>query len=101
MPFNSIFSWFIKKRIHQIDLFKKYPFEVQEELLSNLIKQSQHTEWGKSYDYANIGSYAEFNKAVPLTDYTILKPFVDRLLKNEQNLLWSSDIKWFASHQEL
>lgn len=96
MPFNSLFSWFIKKRIHQIDLFKKYPFEVQEEVLQQLINRAAKTEWGLKYDYASITSYTEYNKNVPLTDYGVLEPYVKRLLKNEQNLLWASDVKWFA-----
>lgn len=96
MPFNSLFSWFIKKRIHQIDLFKKYPFDVQEEVLKNLVGQAAKTEWGEKFNYDKIESYSDFNKQVPLTDYEVLKPYVDRLLKNEQGLLWDTDIKWFA-----
>ncbi len=96
MPFNSIFSWIIKKRIHQIDLFKKYPFEVQQEVLNFLVSHSKDTEWGKKYNYDQISSYKDFQKTVPLTDYSTLKPFVDRMLNNEQNLLWGSDINWFA-----
>ena len=96
MPFNSLFSWFIKKRIHQIDLFKKYPFEVQEEVLQQLISRAAETEWGLRYDYASIKSYADYNKKVPLTNYEALEPYVQRLLKNEQNLLWDTDVKWFA-----
>jgi len=96
MPFNSVFSWFIKKRIHQIDLFKKYPFDVQQEVLMQLIECGKKTEWGKKYDYENINSYQEFNEKVPLTNYEVLQPYVERLLKNEQKLLWNSDVKWFA-----
>jgi len=96
MPLNSLFSWIIKKRIHQIDLFKKYPLEVQEEVLMHLIERGKKTEWGKIYDYSSIKSYKDFNEKVPLTDYEILEPYVQRLLKNEQNLLWDADIKWFA-----
>lgn len=96
MPFNSIFSWIIKKRIHQIDLFKKYPFEVQQEVLNFLVSHSKDTEWGKKYNYHQISSYKDFQKAVPLTDYSTLKPYVDRMFNNEQNLLWGSDINWFA-----
>ena len=36
--FHSIASWFLKKRIHQMELFIKYPIEVQKELLDTLIK---------------------------------------------------------------
>src|SRR5688572_22312855 len=96
MPFNSIFSWIIKKRIHQIELFKKYPIEVQNEVLVSLIERAAQTEWGKKYNYAAIKSERDFSAQVPLTEYADLAPYVDRLLKNEQNLTWGSEIKWFA-----
>ncbi|MGV6860712.1 MAG: GH3 auxin-responsive promoter family protein [Putridiphycobacter sp.] len=96
MPFNSLFSWIIKKRIHQIELFKKYPVEVQEELMLDLVSAAQHTEFGKENNFKNITSYAEFNKNIPLNNYSTLKPYVDRIFKNEQQTLWPTDIKWFA-----
>ena len=43
---NSVASWFLKKRFHQIDLFLKYPHEVQNELLMNLLTISKDTEIG-------------------------------------------------------
>jgi len=44
MPLNSLFSWIIKKRIHQIDLFKQYPFEVQGDVFADLIARGSKTE---------------------------------------------------------
>lgn len=96
MPFNSIFSWIIKKRIHQIELFKMYPNEVQMEVLKGLINSATETEWGKEHNYDQIEDYESFKSNVPLTTYENLKPYVDRMLKGEQNLLWGSDILWFA-----
>lgn len=96
MPFNSIFSWIIKKRIHQIDLFKKYPFEVQDEVFQNLITSAFNTEYGERYEFSKVKNYADFNKKVPLNNYETLKPYIDKLFKNEQNVLWGSDVKWFA-----
>ncbi|MBI3134526.1 MAG: GH3 auxin-responsive promoter family protein [Bacteroidetes bacterium] len=96
MPFNSIFSWIIKKRIHQIELFKKYPIEVQNDVLMALLERASQTEWGKKYDYASIKSDHDFKTRVPLTEYADFSKYVDRLLKNEQNLTWNSEIKWFA-----
>ena len=52
--FNSIASWFLKKRIHQIQLFMKYPNEVQQELLHNLLNVSSKTEIGIKYDFKTI-----------------------------------------------
>ena len=49
--FNSIASWILKKRIHQMELFMKYPNEVQNELLHELIKTASKTEIGKLYDF--------------------------------------------------
>ena len=65
---NSIASWFLKKRFHQIDLFLKYPNEVQEELLFGLIEKARDTEIGKQYDVASIKTYAEFANRVPVSN---------------------------------
>jgi hypothetical protein len=96
MPFNSIFGWVIKKRIHQIDLFRKYPLEVQNELFTNLIQTAKDTEWGKKYQFSSIKSYQDFKEKVPLQSYEELKVYVDRLIHGESNLLWPGETKWFA-----
>jgi hypothetical protein len=93
---NSIATWFIKKRMHQIELFIKYPHEVQDELFGNLINQAQDTEWGKKYDYASVRNQEQFKSRVPIQDYESLKPYIERMLKGEQNILWNTEIKWFA-----
>lgn len=96
MPFNSIFAWVMKKRIHQIDLFRKYPVEVQSELFEKMIHLGAETEWGKKYQYGLIHNYDHFKEKVPLQEYNDLKPYVDRLISGEQQLLWPTETKWFA-----
>ena len=96
MPFNSIFAWVMKKRIHQIDLFRKYPVEVQSELFEKMIHLGAETEWGKKYQYGLINNYNHFKEKVPLQEYNDLKPYVDRLISGEQHLLWPTETKWFA-----
>ncbi|WP_346088053.1 GH3 auxin-responsive promoter family protein [Sphingobacterium ginsenosidimutans] len=93
---NSIFTWFMKKRIHQIELFMKYPHDVQEEWFQSLISTAEATEWGKKYDYTSILTPEIFKERVPIQDYDDIKGYVDRMIKGEQNILWPSDIKWFA-----
>ncbi|MCT4583001.1 MAG: GH3 auxin-responsive promoter family protein [Flavobacteriales bacterium] len=95
-PFNSIFSWIIKKRIHQIDLFKKHPIEVQNELIESLITRAKNTEFGKKHHFSSIENYLDFTKNIPIQDYSSLKPYIDRNIKGEQNLLWPEEVKWFA-----
>jgi hypothetical protein len=95
-PFNSIFSWYIKKRIHQIELFKKYPFEVQQETLLRLLKKAKNTEIGKAYDYQSIHSISDFKNRIPLQKYEDIYPFIKRSINGEKNILWPSPIKWYA-----
>lgn len=93
---NSIASWVLKQRIHQIELFLKYPNEVQEELLMNLIRSSENTAIGKVYEYSSIKSYQTFTERVPISTYENLEPLIEQTRKGEQNILWNTPIKWFA-----
>ncbi|MFL9830446.1 GH3 auxin-responsive promoter family protein [Flavobacterium sp. ST-87] len=93
---NSFASWVLKQRIHQIELFVKYPNEVQEELLMNLIAAAKNTVLGKKYDYASINSYAVFSERIPISTYEELQPLIERTRQGEQNVFWESPIKWFA-----
>jgi hypothetical protein len=93
---NSVFTWFIKKRIHQIELFMKYPNEVQEEWFEQLVAGAENTEWGRKYHYKSIETLYEFKERVPIQSYDTLKPYIERMLKGEQNVLWHSEIRWFA-----
>ena len=86
----------MKKRVHQIELFLKYPHEVQEEWINKLIVTAQNTEWGKKYDYKSIKTIDQYKDRVPIQDYDSIKPYVERLRKAEQNLLWPTEIKWFS-----
>jgi hypothetical protein len=96
MPFNSIFSWIIKKRIHQIDLFKQYPLEVQEELRLKLVESAKNTVWGKQHQFSAIKHYQDFQQAIPLQEYTSLLPFIQRAMDGEPNVLWPKKTNWFA-----
>lgn len=93
---NSVATWFLKKRIHQIELFLKYPNEVQEELLLNLIRTAEHTVIGKQFGFSSIKSYQEFVERVPVSTYEDLEPLIERTRTGEQNVFWNTPIKWFA-----
>ncbi len=93
---NSIFTWFMKKRMHQIELFIKYPHDVQDEVFRNLIASARNTEWGKLHQYDSIFNQEQFKQRVPVQNYDTLKPYIERMMKGEQNVLWGSEIRWFA-----
>jgi hypothetical protein len=93
---NSVLSWYIKKRIHQIGLFIQYPHEVQGEWFRKLIQSARDTDWGLKYDYQSIRTVADFRERVPLNTYDSIKPYIDQLRAGQQNVLWPSEIRWFA-----
>lgn len=93
---NSIASWILKKRIHQIELFIKYPNEVQEEILFGLLRASENTVLGKKFDYSSIKNYKTFNERVPVSTYEELEPYIEQTRQGAQNIFWNSNIKYFA-----
>ena len=93
---NSIASWFLKKRFHQIELFLKYPNEVQNELLLSLIDYAKDTEIGKQYDFASIKNYKTFAERIPIKNYEACQDLIQRSRRGENNIFWPSSIKWFA-----
>ncbi|AMC11724.1 hypothetical protein Lupro_10785 [Lutibacter profundi] len=99
MPYqivNSIISWFLKKRKHQVALFLKYPIDVQNELLFKLLQTAEYTEIGKQYNFSNIETYEAFKEKVPIQQYESIEPLIERTRKGEQNVFWPTPIKWFA-----
>ena len=93
---NSVIKWINIRRNYQIQYYREYPLEIQNETLLSLLNNAKNTEWGKKHKYVKISSVKEFQKAVPLQNYNDIKPFVDRLRQGEKDLLWPGEVKWFA-----
>ncbi len=99
MPFpfiNSIISWFLKKRKHQVELFLKYPIDVQNELLIKLLNTAKNTEFGKQHSFSSIENYTDFSNQIPIQKYESIEPLIERCRRGEQNLFWPTPIRWFA-----
>lgn len=93
---NSILTWVMKKRIHQMELFMKYPEDVQEELLHRLLLTARPTEFGRKYGFDEIVNYEDFARQVPIHTYERMFPYIERTMRGEQNILWPTEIKWFS-----
>ncbi|MDC1324223.1 GH3 auxin-responsive promoter family protein, partial [Polaribacter sp.] len=81
---NSILSWLLKKRKHQIELFLKYPKDVQEEVLLRLVNTAKNTEFGIEKEFATIQKYTDFSQKVPIQQYETFEPFIERCRKGAQ-----------------
>ena len=94
--FNSITSWFLRRRIDQIEQFVKNPHQAQERVLSDLLNSAKDTELGKKYGFSDIDNYEQFVKNTPLVTYEDIEPLIERARKGEKNIFWNTPIKWFA-----
>src|SRR5690606_24048723 len=95
---NTVASWFLKKRISQIEHFMVHPDEIQQQLLKQLIDYSKQTEIGKKYDFTSIRSYEEFASRVPIFHYEDFEPYISRARKGESNIFWPEPIKRSEEH---
>jgi hypothetical protein len=96
MPFNTLFSWWIGRRMDRINDFRDHPIVNQERTLSFLLLEGAQTAYGKKYDFQHLDNYAQFRTSVPLSDYGMLKPYIDRAIEGECDLVWPGQTKWFA-----
>ena len=96
MVLNSLISLFNIRRLSQIELFKENPVLVQNSCLFDLLQKAACTEWGERYDFKSIKSRKEYSERVPIQTYESLRPYIERTLHGENNILWHEDIKWFA-----
>ena len=96
MPFDTIFSWIIKKRIEQIEHFTENPIDTQKAVWDNLLEKAKHTEIGKQHGFADIASYHDFKKNTPLRTYEDFTPFIQKSIAGRENILWPGKTHWFS-----
>ncbi len=92
---NSIIRALLKARMGRIDAYRKDPFSVQEQLFHYLLHRGKDTVWGKQFNYSSIRNPEDYKK-VPVSAYEDLYPYIERVMKGEQNVLWDSTISLFS-----
>ena len=80
----------------RIEQWLQNPIAAQREVLQDLVTHGQYTEIGRRYGMNNLYNVRDFKKAVPIHTYEDLKPYIERLMLGEQNLLWNTPVTWFA-----
>lgn len=96
----SIKAFFAKKFAKKIyDKTQKWasnPVETQERVFKDLIQQAKGTQFGKDHNFSGITSFSDFAKNVPIRDYEGLKPYIEKVKKGEENILWKGKPIYFA-----
>lgn len=87
---------FAKKIYDKTQKWAKNPIETQEKVFKSLIQDATLTQFGKDHNFSQIKSFSDFAKHVPVRDYEGLKPYVDKVVKGEEDILWKGKPLYFA-----
>jgi hypothetical protein len=85
-----------RMRVWRIEAWKKNPLDAQREVLQDLVTSAQYTEFGRKYNFSNLFNVRDYKSTVPIHEYNDIKPYIERTMKGEQNLLWNTPVQWFA-----
>lgn len=83
-------------RLRQLERYATDAEALQMQVMNRLVAKAAATEWGKKYDYATLKSYTDYSNRLPIQTYEEVKGYVERMRQGEQNLLWPTQIRWFA-----
>ena len=97
MSLKSFFAIpFAKQAIKQVYKWANNPHKTQDKVFKDLISKAKNTAFGKDHDFKNISSYNDFKNRVKVQDYEGLKPYVDRIVEGEEDVLWKGKPIYFA-----
>lgn len=89
-------SRFARMRLWSIEQWMNDPITTQNIVWQDLLAAGQYTEFGRQHHFTAIQSLEDFKKRIPLQEYDDLKPYIERMMKGEENVLWNTPINWFA-----
>ncbi|WP_372795515.1 GH3 auxin-responsive promoter family protein, partial [Lutibacter sp.] len=70
--------------------------EIQQKVFKDLIAQANNTSFGKDHNFSDIKSYEDFKRQVPIRDYEALKPYIERVVAGDSDILWKGKPLYFA-----
>ena len=97
MSIKAIAAKLFAQHIHKkTQTWVKNPVTTQQAVFEELIKHAQQTQFGKDHHFDQIKTTEDFAKQVPIRDYEDLKPYVEKVVKGEENVLWKGKPLYFA-----
>lgn len=85
-----------RMRLWRIEAWKHNPLDAQREVLQDLVTSAQYTEFGRKYNFSQLFNVKSFKEAIPIHEYEDMKPYIERIMHGEQNILWNTPVYWFA-----
>ncbi|MGV3528220.1 MAG: GH3 auxin-responsive promoter family protein [Flavisolibacter sp.] len=89
-------SGLARMRLSAIDEWMSDPAGTQFRVWQDLVNAGQYTEFGRRHGFNQLQSIEEYKKKVPVQDYASIRPYIERMMAGEENVLWNTPVTWFA-----
>ena len=97
MSLKTFLSKIYAKRVYnQTQKWANNPVETQQKVFNDLIRQAKETAFGKDHYFSEIKTFDEYQNQVPVRDYEALRPYIDRVVAGEKDILWRGKPIYFA-----
>ena len=93
---SALAKSFAKRIYKKVQKWANNPIETQEKVFQDLIANAAGTAFGADHDFISINNHKDFVKRVPIRDYEDLKPYVEKVVAGEKNILWKGKPLYFA-----
>lgn len=83
-------------RLKAVEKCRRKPIESQQEVFAHILECASETSFGKEKGLSKTHTIKEFQQSVPIYNYNSFQPYIDRLRKGEDYVLWNQKVRWFA-----
>lgn len=87
---------YLRRRFKRIESMRHHSVQLQSQLLQQLIKKAENTEWGQMHAYKSITNRSDFTNRIPIQNYESIQPFIEQMMLGKSDVLWPGFTKWFA-----
>ena len=93
---NSAMAMVYRQRQGHIQRMMDNPHALQAATLRQLLAAASHTEWGRKFAFRELKNATDFADRVPVQDYEAFKPYIERMMYGERDVLWHGQARWFS-----
>lgn len=90
---SKVFSWYVNRQLNTV---RQNAIALQQKTFSDLIHEAKNTAFGTDHHFAAIRNYEDFKKHVPVRDYEELRPYIERVVNGESNVMWPGKPAYLA-----
>lgn len=93
---NKVVMAALSPLLRKFDQGCAHPGTVQNHVFRQLLEAGRDTAFGHEYGFDGIRDYTEYRRAVPVREYDGFAPYIERLRRGENYVLWNEKVRWFA-----